>query len=256
MSLRRKGRKEDIHTEMKAIVLSAGQGSRLLPLTESIPKCLLLIDEQTLLEHQIRGLLQAGVEEIVVVTGFGAGAVERCLENMAIGDVNVRCVFNPFFNVADNLASCWMARHEMAQEFLLLNGDTLFKPSVCESLLAAPESPVTLAIDRKSSYDSDDMKVRLDGVRLVEVGKTLGERTIDGESVGMTRFVGDGPDQFVTVLEQLMRTPNSLSWWYLKAIGILADRGAVQIHSIEGLSWSEIDFPHDLDRARALFALN
>ena len=147
-----------------------------------------------------------------------------------------------------------MARHEMDQEFVLLNGDTLFQSTVCESLMAAPAAPVTLAIDRKSNYDSDDMKVRIDGLRLVEVGKILGDGAIDGESIGMTRFQGDGARIFVKVLEQVMRTPNSLSWWYLKALGILADRGAVQIHSVEGLRWGEVDFPHDLSRARELFA--
>ncbi len=239
---------------MKAIILSAGQGSRLLPLTESIPKCLLQIGASTLLERQIRSLHEAGIDDIVIVTGFGSGAVERCVEKLDVEGLTARCVFNPFYNVADNLASCWMVRHEMDQEFVLLNGDTLFEPKVCETLLAAPATAITLAIDRKPSYDSDDMKVQLDGSRLMEVGKTLADGAIDGESIGMTRFLREGSEIFVKVLEQLMRTPNSLSWWYLRAIGILADRGVVQTQSVEGLQWNEVDFPHDLERAQELFA--
>ena len=98
------------------------------------------------------------------------------------------------------------------------------------------------------------MKVQLDGSRLMEVGKTLADGAIDGESIGMTRFLREGSEIFVKVLEQLMRTPNSLSWWYLRAIGILADKGVVQTQSVEGLQWNEVDFPHDLERAQELFA--
>lgn len=238
---------------MKAIILSAGQGSRLLPLTESTPKCLLPIGGRSLIEHQIAALGQAGVTEVVVVTGFCAGSVEERLAQVAGPRRGVRAVLNPFFNVADNLASCWMARHEMDADFLLLNGDTLFEPAVCERLLAAPPAPVTVAIDRKGSYDSDDMKVRLDGRRLLEIGKTLAEPRIDGESIGLLRFTGDGPRAFATVLEQLIRTPNGLGWWYLKAVGVLAERGLVTAEPVTGLTWCEVDFPHDLERARALF---
>lgn len=239
---------------MKALILSAGQGSRLLPLTEDCPKCLLSIDSRTIIEMQIEQLAACGVDEVAVVVGFRAGAVDAFLESLGRPGLAIRSVFNPFFNVADNLASCWMARQEMDREFVLLNGDTLFEPAILESLLAAPQAPVTLAIDRKDSYDSDDMKVRLDGTKLVEVGKSLTSQKIDGESIGMMRFSGEGPKRFTDVLGEIMHTPNGISWWYLKAIGVLADQGLVETHSIEGLTWGEVDFKEDLDHARALFA--
>lgn len=239
---------------MKAIILSAGQGGRLLPLTETLPKCLLPIGDQTLLGHQLESLNACGISDIAVVTGFAAGAVEAALRGLPQTTAAPRCVFNPFFNVADNLASCWMARHEMSEDFILLNGDTLFEPAVCERLLQAPAAPITLAIDHKSSYDSDDMKVRLAGSKLVEVGKTLEPTHIDGESIGMMRFQNEGPRRFVATLDQIMRTPNSLSWWYLKAIGILAEQDLVQTQSIEGLIWGEVDFLQDLENVRHLFA--
>ena len=238
---------------MKALILSAGQGSRLLPLTEEMPKCLLPIDSRTMIELQVEHLVACGVDEVVVVTGFHAGTVDCFLETLARPGLTIRSVFNPFFNVADNLASCWMARGEMIQDFVLLNGDTLFEPAVLAKLLEAPPAPITLAIDRKDSYDSDDMKVRLNGSRLVEVGKTLSSDAIDGESIGMIRFSGEGPRRFANVLDEIMRTPNGIGWWYLKAIGVLADQGLVETHSIEGLTWGEVDFKEDLERARDLF---
>ena len=69
---------------MKAIILSAGQGGRLLPLTENLPKCLLPIGEYTLLEHQLRGLSACGVTDVAVVTGFAAGAVEQALKEQLL----------------------------------------------------------------------------------------------------------------------------------------------------------------------------
>jgi len=240
---------------MKAIILSAGQGSRLLPLTETMPKCLLPVGDKPLLARQFDALYGCGIKEIAIVTGFGSAAVDHCLRSNAKKDLALRSVFNPFFNVADNLASCWMARHEMDKDFILLNGDTLFEAAVCERLLDAPDAAVTLATDHKVRYDSDDMKVRLDGTRLIEVGKNLEPENVDGESIGMIRFKHDGPALFVAVLEQIMRTPNSLSWWFLRAIGILAERGIVETRSVDGLRWCEVDFPQDLEVARSLFAV-
>src|SRR3546814_12876339 len=90
---------------MKALILSAGQGSRLLPLTEDCPKCLLPLGGRSILEHQVEQLAAAGVTEIVVVTGFRAAAVESRLARLRRLGVRVRTVFHPFYNVADNLAS-------------------------------------------------------------------------------------------------------------------------------------------------------
>lgn len=237
---------------MKAIILSAGQGGRLLPLTETLPKCLLSLGDKTIIEHQLDSLRACGITDVAIVTGFAAGAVENALTAL---NPSPRSIFNPFFNVADNLASCWMARDEMSEEFVLLNGDTLFEARVCETLLAADPAPITLAIDHKPAYDSDDMKVRLDGRRLREVGKSLEPDNIDGESIGMMRFSAEGARRFVETLEQIMRTPNSLSWWYLKAIGILAEQHLVYTQSIQGMKWGEVDFVQDLDNARRLFGV-
>ncbi len=238
---------------MKAVILSAGQGSRLLPLTEDRPKCLLDIGGETLLGRQLQALKTGGVTEVVIVTGFRTAAVEAAAAAADAPGFRVRTLFNPFYNVADNLASCWMARADMTGPFLLLNGDTLFEVDILARLLAAPPAPITLTIDKKSEYDSDDMKVKLDGERLLDVGKTLEPADTDGESIGFSRFSAEGAAAFVETLEQTMRTPNGLSWWYLRAIAALAGRGLVQTCSIEGLKWGEVDFPQDLETAAALF---
>ncbi|QQE90773.1 phosphocholine cytidylyltransferase family protein [Azotobacter chroococcum] len=232
-------------------MLSAGQGRRLLPFTENSPKCLLDIAGRSVVEWQIDALLAAGIRHVTVVVGYGAEQVERVLHDR-YGAGSITTLYNPFFEVADNLASCWMARQAMQDEFLLLNGDTLFELAVLERLLEAPPRPITLAIDRKAGYDSDDMKVCLDGERLTRVGKTLPLAHIDGESIGMMYFQPQGAALFRQILDEQMRRPEALQRWYLSIIDQLAqDTGQVFVQSIEGLSWGELDFPADLEAVRA-----
>lgn len=238
---------------MKAIILSAGQGRRLLPLTERIPKCILTVQGRPLIEWQIETLTQCGIEDITVIVGFGAEQLESRLAEFT-GPHRIRTLYNPFFASTDNLVSCWVARVEMQEDFLLLNGDTLFEMAVLERLLAAPQRPVTLAIDCKDRYDDDDMKVIRNGERLVHVGKKLPLDRVDAESIGMMTFRGDGPRLFRESLERALRNPQALKQWYLSLIDELANSGVVWTQSIKGLEWAEVDCPADLERASRLAA--
>nr|WP_217703917.1 phosphocholine cytidylyltransferase family protein [Schlegelella koreensis] len=239
----------------RAVILAAGQGSRLLPLTEQLPKCLLDLSGRSMLEWQLRGLAAAGIPEAVVVTGFRADLVEAALERIAPPGLAVRTLFNPFYKLADNLASCWMARAEIAGGCLILNGDTLFEPAIAQRLVDAPAAPITVTIDRKPSYDADDMKVETDGGRLRAIGKTLPAERTDGESIGFLRFDATGAGHFVAEIERTMRTPEGPALWYLSAIHRLANAGVdVRVESIEGLDWGELDFPADLTWVRSLSA--
>lgn len=239
----------------RAVILSAGQGSRLLPHTEQTPKCLLTLSGRSMLEWQLRGLAAAGVREAVVVTGFRDDLVRLELERCTPAPIRVRTLFNPFYKVADNLASCWMARAELSGPCLILNGDTLFEPEIARRLLAAAPAPITVTIDRKPGYDADDMKVCVQGERLVAIGKTLPAEAVTGESIGFLRFDAAGAAHFVAELERTLRTPEGCSLWYLSAIDRLARGGVtVRAESIEKLQWAELDFPADLVRCRAMTA--
>lgn len=138
----------------------------------------------------------------------------------------------------------------MTGDFLLLNGDTLFEPAVLERLLAAPPRPVRLAVDRKETYDADDMKVSLDADgRLRRVGKRLAPEIVGAESIGLMLFRGEGPALFREAIEQALRRPDALHAWYLSVIDELAEHGHVWTESIQGLKWAEIDAPADIARA-------
>ena len=238
---------------MKVIILGAGQGKRLLPLTAEVPKALLDIGGRSLIGRQIDAFTACGVTEFAVVTGYAAGRMEEALAQIAREKrISIKTIFNPFFGVADNLASCWMARQEMKGEFIQVNGDNLFKPDLVEVLLAAPEAPVTVAINHKPAYDADDMKVMMDGERLTEIGKTLPAETVNAEALGFYVFRGDGAKAYVETLDRAMREPWGLKQWFPAAIGMLAKRLPVRTVALDGIQWCEVDFPVDLQQARQL----
>ncbi|BCX82770.1 L-glutamine-phosphate cytidylyltransferase [Methylomarinovum caldicuralii] len=236
---------------MKAIILSAGQGTRLLPLTSDKPKCTLKLEGRGIIEWQIDALMAAGVHDIVVVAGYKMEKVRHLLDRR-YGKGAVRIVFNPFYEVADNLASCWMVREEMTGDFLLINGDTLFEPLLAQRMIAQ-DQPITLARDEKPHYDDDDMKLILQGDRLLSIGKKLPLERVNGESIGMIRFRPEGADLFRRTIEDCMREPAALQRWYLSVIDEIAQSGQpVWTHNIHGLDWTEIDYPLDFKHAEAM----
>ncbi len=241
---------------MRALIIGAGQGKRLLPLTETEPKALLNIGGKSLLAWQVDALADCGIRETVIVAGFNFPAVVRTLRTLSERrpGCRLRAVYNPFYGVADNLATCWMARSEMTGDFVLLNGDTLFDVPVLETLLATPAAPITLAIDQKAHYDADDMKVELAGTRLRDIGKTLPSERVHGESIGMLLFRGDGPHRFVQALDAAMLEPAGVKQFYLSAIAALARRIEVETVSVAGGDWCEIDYPLDLKKAQEMAA--
>ena len=234
----------------RAVILSAGKGSRLFPLTAELPKCLLELSGRTLLEWQLDALFAAGIRDVFVVAGFRADLVESVIAERDGQKGLVSTIFNPFFHVADNLGSAWIARGEMHRDFLLLNGDTLVPPALVERIMAAPRAPICVAVDCKATYDQDDMKVLCDGARLVRIDKAL--PTFNAEAIGLARFQGAGRDAFIAAVDQMLRTPEGPSQFYLRAIDRLADTGTVAVEPIEGLEWVEVDYPADLKIAQAL----
>jgi choline kinase len=233
----------------KAILLSAGKGSRLLPLTADLPKCLIELSGRSLLAWQLDALAAAGIGDVVVVTGFRDDLVDADVASRR----GVRTLFNPFYHVADNMGSVWLAREELDRDALLLNGDTLVSPGLLERVLAAKGGSVTVTVDEKDDYDSDDMKVLQEDGRLLRIGKALEPGAYNAESIGLIAFRGDGPRLFTGQVDRMMRRPDGTRRWYLRAIDELAQGGAdVRTLSIRGEEWQEVDFPEDVEKAKLL----
>ena len=225
----------------------------MLPLTADSPKCILPIMGQTLIEWQIDELAKGGIDEVTVVLGYRADKVERILRKR-YGTDRVRTVYNAAYAVSDNLVSCWTAHDQMNDDFILLNGDTLFEAAVLKRLLESGDRPVTVVVSQKSEYDADDMKVELDGCRLVKIGKDLIPDQVDGESIGMILFRGRGPRMFHNAIENALGDPSSQSKWYLSVIDEMARRIPVWTCLIHGLQWCEVDYRADLIQAEKVVA--
>jgi L-glutamine-phosphate cytidylyltransferase len=238
---------------VRVIILAAGQGKRLLPLTAEVPKALLDIGGKTLIERQVEAFAENGLKDFVVVTGYGADTMEQALKVIAgrLG-VTIQTVFNPFYAVADNLASCWLARSFMTGDFIQVNGDNVFRADLVAKLLGSDVGPISVAVNRKVGFDADDMKVMLDGSRLTEIGKTLPVDTVDAEAIGFYVFRNGGGAHYVAELELAMRDPQGLKRWFPSAVGSLAKKASIGVIEITGLRWSEVDFPVDLQQARQL----
>lgn len=226
------------------MLLGAGQGRRLAPLTNDRPKCLVTVAGRPLLEWQLAALAAVGIKDVTIVTGFGGHMIETAVKVMA-PELNAHCLYNPFYSVADNIGSCWIARDLIGDDTVLINGDTLFDPRILARVSAEAERPISVTIDRKSHYDDDDMKVSVEEGALKRISKKLTE-DVSGESIGMIRFRDGGGQRFVDRLTAKLQDPEALRLWYLSVIDELSQEGDVGVVSIEGLPWAEVDFLHDL----------
>jgi choline kinase len=239
-----------------AILLSAGQGSRMLPLTAEHPKCMIDFSGRTLIEWQIEMLARGGVKHIDVVTGFMTDMVDDIVAGIDDPRVTVTTRFNPFYKVADNLGSCWIARDAMEGDFLILNGDTLISEEIVRTVQQDRGWPIAVTVDVKDAYDSDDMKVERQDAeehgQLLRIGKTLTAEQSNAESIGFLAFRGEGPALFREAVRKAMRTPEGVQHWYLKVIDSLAPTGKVGTVSIQGEEWAEVDFLNDIEIATAL----
>ena len=238
---------------MKAIILSAGQGSRLGHLVDGRPKCLIEFSGRTLLDRQLDTLEANGVDEAVVVTGFHDELVNEAIAKRT-GGPRVRTIFNPFYKVADNTGSLYMAREELSGDCLVWNGDTLVSRALMAKVVGNDRSGICVTIDRKPVYDEDDMKVVAgeDG-RLRAIGKRISEG-VNAESIGLLAFRSGGAEQFRDAIERAMRTSEGTTIWYLRVVHTLAQTGEVWTLDINGEQWGEVDFPADVEAAQQLTA--
>lgn len=240
---------------MRGIVLAAGGGRRLRPLTDELPKTLLEVDgERTILEVVLASLAEAGVEDATVVTGHGAehiAAVAPVLEDRYRIAVELR--FNPRYATANNAYSLWLTRDRWDEGALVANGDTVHPAEVERLLLAARgRAPLLLAIDDVKALAEEEMKVLLDADGgLVSISKQLDPRSAAGEYIGVCliepEIAGPLADALASTVE---RDPDR---YYEDGFQAFADAGgAVAAVPIGRLPWIEVDDHRDLEAARAL----
>lgn len=235
----------------QAVILAAGFGSRLRPLTDTRPKALVPLGGQPLLGHALDALAGHGITAVTVVVGYAAETVHAFVAGRR--DVAVRCVENAAYATTNTLASLLCAEPTVHGDIVLLDGDLIFEPSVLAPMLA----PGTwLAIDRDRPLDDDAVKVAVDedGERIVAVSKQLPDGLHGiGESIGMARIDHATLKALVPMGRRLLESGRNQAY-YEAAFQALIDEGArFDIADVTGLRWTEIDDHDDLRRAEELF---
>ncbi len=230
---------------MKMLILAAGTGSRLGPLTRNTPKSLLDLGHGlTLLETQLDAIKPSGIHEVVLVTGYRSSQIEAKIQSYDGFDFQI--VYNPFFDISNNLVSAWMAMPYIDDEFIIVNGDDVFRAEVLGRLLGT-EGDAVMVVSHKDSYDDDDMKVQIKGTLVRKVSKELTAEESNGESIGMIKFSKAGRDWFFKELERSVRRKEALDWYYLRALQNMMDAGLpITYSSCAPNEWAEIDFHPDL----------
>jgi len=239
---------------MKGLVLAAGPGRRLHPLTEALPKTLLPVSEgRTILDLALANLSSVGIGEVVVVTGFAAERVdERAHGGGGRHGVQVGLVYNDRGEGWNNAYSLWLAREAFEDGVLLVNGDTVHPAGVEETLVAARGPAVLLAVDREKELGEEAMKVLLTETGALDrISKEIEPASAAGEYIGVALIEPAAAASLADALEATWRRDPSL--YYEDGFQELADRGGdVRAVSIGAIDWVEVDDHLDLARAREL----
>lgn len=239
---------------MIGIVLAAGAGRRLAPLTDDLPKTLLEVDgATTILDIALANLAGVGVDDIVVITGFASHQIDQRLTDLQRRHgVTIQVVWNDKATIWNNAYSLWLAREYFAEGALLCNGDTVHPVSVEKTLLAADPAQLMIALDDEKPLGEEEMKVVLnDAGHLTRINKALDPSTVAGEYIGVTRIEPAAATGLAEALEATWRRDPDL--YYEDGFQEYADRGGiVEVAPIGPVSWIEVDNHEDLARARSI----
>jgi len=236
---------------MKAIILAAGSGVRMYPYTHDKPKCLLDIGNISILEHQINLIRDCGINEVVIVVGFRFERVEDFLRSYDGLGMRINTLYNPFYQSTNSLASLWIARSELDEDIVVMNGDDVYEIGVLDKALAVRDEKICLPVKKRSRYEKEDMKVVVEDGRIAKISKEIPSIEASAESVGIRVFRDTGVELLKRAIEEEMRNPGAEGKWYISSIQRLVSKGyKIKPLDIGELYWMDVDCPMDFFRAR------
>ena len=236
---------------MIGVILAAGMAKRLRPLTDACPKCLLKIGERTLLQRTVDAMLAAGINELVVVTGYRAEMIRDFLTKQ-YPSLNIHFIHNGDYEHNNNIFSLWMTRpYTDGKDFLLSDSDILFDPALIRAVLAAEGN--ALALNRHECGE-EEIKVIVDADnRIMELSKTCSIEQAIGESVGFEKMTASYSTALFKELEQMIEHEGLIDVFYERAFERLIPQGhTFRIVDTTQFFSIELDTPEDFENAKQL----
>ena len=234
-----------------AVLLVAGVGSRLRPLTDGRPKALVDVGGRTLLARAVKLLLGHGITDLVLATGYREDAVRAALRDVP---AFVSYCRNDAFETTQNAVS--LLRCEQAiggRSFFKLDGDVLFHPDVLDRLDGA-DAGIAAAVEARADLGDEEMKVTVEGKRITAFGKHLDPRRSFGESIGIERVSGAAVSSLFHGLRAAHAAGRTQLYYEDVYSELIQEGAAAWAVDVSDLPWTEIDTPEDLERARELVA--
>ena len=224
---------------------------RLRPLTDACPKCLLKIGERTLLQRTVDAMIAAGINELVVVTGYRAEMIRDFLTKQ-YPSLNIHFIHNGDYEHNNNIFSLWMTRpYTDGKDFLLSDSDILFDPALIRAVLAAEGN--ALALNRHECGE-EEIKVIVDADnRIMELSKTCSIEQAIGESVGFEKMTANYSTALFKELEQMIEHEGLIDVFYERAFERLIPQGhTFRIVDTTQFFSIELDTPEDFQNASQL----
>ncbi len=225
---------------MQAIILAAGSGKRLKPLTANRPKCMLEVGGRPIFEHQIDALKTCGIIDVIVVAGWHAEVFDPYKNQ-------VQLIMNNDFAETNSLYSFWLCKKWANRKTLLLNGDVLFSSQLL-SLLINNENSNSLLFDLNANLDEESMKVQVKDGRVRAISKTLPPAQSSGENLGIIKLSAQGVSTLWESSNRIVSSGQKKSW-LPHGIHLICDETPFAAISCANHAWIEIDTPEDLAQA-------
>lgn len=239
---------------MLGMVLAAGAGRRLRPYTDTLPKALVPVDEETtILDLTLSNFAKVGLKDVAIIVGYKSEAVEERKKDLeSRHGVSIELIYNDKAEIWNNAYSLWCARDLFSQGFLLANGDTVHPVGVQETLLANKGPAILLAVDTVKNLAEEEMKITVDCAgHLAKITKQMDASTAFGEYIGLTLVEPEAAKDLASSLEATWKLNPDL--YYEDGYQEYVDRGGViTLQPIGEVSWVEVDNHDDLAKARSI----
>lgn len=233
---------------MKALILAAGLGTRLEPITKDRPKSLVPVNGKPILFKQIESLQENGIRDIIIISGYKADILEQEVRKKW---KDIQIVESKDYAITNNMYSAFVGRDLVKNsEFLMMNADVYFDSSVIKALLKdnAPNAIVT-DIGR---YIEESMKVVEKGGRLTSISKKISPNEALGSSIDVYKFSNTGGAAFFEKCREYIEDKKEYRMWSEVALNDILQQVVFKASKIEG-RWVEIDNHEDLAEAEKMF---